>query len=109
MTKRMWLNLSLYGLRLFMVRQASGQSGGHRLVATGPGISNHRDSLSRLGFVRESRIEREYWVRALAGINNGVILGAFPNAAFEEMTLEQIMPTVHRAQSSALNNSTSVS
>lgn len=51
MTKRMWLNLSLYGLRLFMVRQASGQSGGHRLVATGPGISNHRDSLSRLDFV----------------------------------------------------------
>lgn len=107
MTKRMWLNLSLYGLRLFMVRQAPGQSGGHRLVATGPGISNHRDSLSKLGFVRESRIEREYWVRALAGINNGVILGAFPNAAFEEMTLEQIMPTVHRAQSSALNTLTS--
>lgn len=102
MATKVWLDLTMYGVRLF-VNLDQVNKVNHTLVVAGPRIERFRDVLGKLGFSRDTRFATEYWVRPLQGMTPRVINEVFPRSFMREMPLEVVMPAL-AAKSSLANN-----
>lgn len=93
MATKAWLDLTMYGIRLFVnldqVRKVN-----HTLVVAGPRIDQYRETLSVLGFKRDNRFANEYWVRAFEGMTPRKIHEQFPRSFMQEMPIEVVMPAL---------------
>lgn len=93
MATKVWLDLTMYGLRLF-VNLDQVQKVNHTLVVAGPKIEAHRVALASLGFSRDKRFANEYWVRQFNGITPKEINAVFPRSFMREMPVEVVMPAL---------------
>lgn len=93
MTTKIWLDLTMYGIRLF-VNLDQVKKINHTLVVAGPRIEQYRNTLSGLGFKRDERFSNEYWVRPFEGITPRIIHNEFPRSFMREMPIEVVMPAL---------------
>lgn len=93
MATKAWLDLTMYGIRLF-VNLDQIKKVNHTLVVAGPRIDQHRETLSRLGFKRDNRFANEYWVRAFEGMTPRKIHEQFPRSFMRELPIEVVMPAL---------------
>ncbi|WP_326430262.1 N-6 DNA methylase (plasmid) [Stutzerimonas frequens] len=100
MSTKVWLDLTMYGIRLF-VNLDQVNKVNHGLVVAGPKIEAHRITLASLGFVRDNRFTNEYWVRPLKGVTPKLIHEVFPRSFMREMPLEEVMPALAAKSKSA--------
>ncbi|MBA1280212.1 N-6 DNA methylase [Stutzerimonas stutzeri] len=93
MATKVWLDLTMYGIRLFVNLDQVNKTN-HTLVVAGPRIEGHRETLKGLGFSRDTRFTTEYWVRPLVGMTPRMIHEVFPHSFMREMALEVVMPAL---------------
>ena len=93
MATKVWLDLTMYGIRLFVNLDQVNKTN-HMLVVAGPRIDAHRRLLAELGFARDARFKTEYWVRPLQGVTPKQIHAVFPRSYMREMPLEVVMPAL---------------
>src|SRR5690606_25732455 len=93
MATKVWLDLTMYGIRLF-VNLDQVKKTNHTLVVAGPRIERYRELLAGLGFARDARFSNEYWVRPMNGMTPRMIHEVFPRSFMREMPLEVVMPAL---------------
>lgn len=93
MATKVWLDLTMYGIRLF-VNLDQVEKVNHTLVVAGPRIDQYRETLSRLGFKHDNRFTNEYWVRSFEGMTPRKIHEEFPRSFMWEMPREMVMPAL---------------
>lgn len=98
MATKVWLDLTMYGIRLF-VNLDQVNKVNHMLVVAGPKIEAHRIILASMGFARDNRFANEYWVRPLKGVTPKEIHEVFPRSFMREMPLEVVMPAMAATKS----------
>lgn len=106
---KVWLDMSPYGLQLFLARGANPSD--HFIALTGAGIEDNKRLLVELGFVHDARPQfnkpggNRYWICPASSITLGSIRGAFPYSEVKEMPVESIFPAAQPKRVSANNAS----
>lgn len=91
-----WLDMSPYGLHLFLARGKN--PGDHFIALTGDGVEEHKSTIASLEFKHDSRPQfnkpggKRFWICPASSITLGTIKGAFPLAEVREMPIEVIFP-----------------
>lgn len=91
-----WLDMSPYGLQLFLARGKNPSD--HFIALTGEGIEENKVLISSLGFKHDARPQfnkpggKRFWICPASSITLGTIKGVFPQADVKEMPVEVIFP-----------------
>lgn len=104
---KVWLDMSPYGLHLFLARGTNPSD--HFIALTGAGIEDNKKLLVELGFVHDARPQfnkpggNRYWICPASSITLGSIRGAFPYSEVKEMPVESIFPAAQPKRVSTKN------